>query len=181
LTLIFTGIRRGELCGLRWESIDLDNRLSIDLNVTSVIRVGIVEKEPKTHRSKRKVELPLTLCKHLKKYKKWYYETKEQMGDRWDNKDWLFVNTDTGKRIVPNTINSWINKVTMQAGLGRWTVHSYRHTNITTKLLNNVPLLEVAGEAGHSRTSTTTDQYGHFLATQKRVGPAVLDQLIGGG
>ncbi len=75
-------------------------------------------------------------------------------------------------------IIQWINKITKKAGLGHWTVHSMRHTNITMKLMNNVPLLEVAGEAGHSRTSTTMDRYGHYLATHKKLGPQVLDNVI---
>lgn len=179
LTAVFTGLRRGELCGLKWENIDLENQLiAVDRSVSRVRNHGIVEKEPKTPKSKRSVEIPRILAEQLKRYKAWYYERKAEAGDRWDNEDWTFINLDTGKRVDPGTILTWVNKITEEEGLGHWTVHSYRHTNITMKLLNNVPLLEVSGEAGHSRTSTTTDRYGHFLATHRRMGPTVFDNLI---
>jgi len=179
LTLVFTGFRRGELCGLRWENIDLVNRLiTVNKSVVRTKKRGQILKEPKTKKSKRTVEIPYILAEQLIKYKEWYYKLKAEMGDRWDNDDWVFINTDNGKRIAADTILAWVNKVTKGAGLGYWNVHSYRHTNITTKLLNNVPLLEVSGEAGHSRTSTTTDRYGHLLAAHKRVGPQVFDNFF---
>lgn len=181
LIAILTGFRKGEICALRWDSIDLENmRITVNLSVVRVKNRGVIERDPKTKQSKRTIEIPYILNAHLKRYKEWYYNKKSEMGDRWDERDWVFTNIDTGKRVCPNSILKWVNKVTESSGLGHWTVHSYRHTNITTKLLNNVPLIEVSGDAGHSRPSTTTDKYGHYLSKHKRQGPSVLDNIMAG-
>ena len=179
LTLIMTGLRRGELVGLKWENIDLDNRrITINKSVSRVKGHGVVEKDPKTDRSKRTIEIPNVLCEQLKRYKQWYFSEKSHKGGEWGDSGYLFINADTGKRIAPDTVISWVNNITEKAGLGYWSVHSMRHTNITMKLMNNVPLLEVAGGAGHSRTSTTTDKYGHYLKTHKNVAPQMFDSIM---
>jgi len=179
LTLLLTGCRRGELIALKWENIDFENqRITINKSVTRTKNHGVYEKDPKTERSKRAIDIPHLLNERLKEYKLWYMAEKTKMAGIWEDDGYVFVNAETGKRISPDMIIQWINKITEKAGLGHWTVHSMRHTNITMKLMNNVPLLEVSGEAGHSRTSTTMDRYGHFLSTHNKVGPKVLDNII---
>ncbi|MCL2797099.1 MAG: tyrosine-type recombinase/integrase [Firmicutes bacterium] len=101
------------------------------------------------------------------------------MRGRWDESGYVFINKDTGKRISPDTILTWVNRVTEAAGLGYWTVHSLRHTNITALLTNNVPLFVVSKQAGHSRTQTTTDVYGHYLKTHRSVAPQIMDRIVG--
>ena len=179
LTLMLTGCRRGELVGLKWEDVDLENnRISINKSVSRVKKHGVIEKKPKTEQSTRLIEMPATLARQLQKYRQWYFDEKTKMCGRWNDGGYVFINQDTGKRIAPDTILTWVNKITESAGLGHWTAHSMRHTNITIKLMNNVPLLEVSGQAGHSRTQTTTDVYGRYLDTHKNVAPQILDSIV---
>jgi integrase len=180
LTLIFTGLRRGEVNALKWENISLDdNMITVARSISYTNEYGYKIKDPKTAKSKRTIEIPDILAQQLRRYKEWYFDTKEQMGDAWaGNKNYVFVNIDTGTRIHIGAFLHWINKITKTAGLGHWTVHSLRHTNITMKLRNNVPLLEASADAGHSRPSTTTDRYGHFLKTEKRKAPGVMDNIF---
>lgn len=58
------------------------------------------------------------------------------------------------------------------------TVHSLRHTNITMQIAAGVPLVTVAGRAGHARTSTTTDIYSHFLKSSDKTVAEKLEQLF---
>ena len=179
LAFIFTGFRRGEMCGLKWDCVDMENRLiHVKNNVTRANKYGLLEKDPKTEKSRRTVEIPQILLNQLLKYKAWYDNQATLMGDRWAHSGYVFVHAENGTRIAPEMFYVWINDITQKAGLGKWTVHSMRHTNITTKLRNNVPLLEVSADAGHGRTSTTTDAYGHFLKREQRRAPAVLDNIF---
>jgi len=180
LTLIFTGFRRGETCELDWDCIDtFAKEIDIRKSVTQVRRRGLVVKEPKTKRSKRITEIPTLLNDQLIKYKTWYEKKKDEMGDAWaESKNHLFINNDTGKRINPRTLNQWLAKILKAAGIEHYTVHQMRHTNITQKLLNNVPVLEVAGDAGHAQPSTTMNIYGHFLKKHKSKAPDVLDNVF---
>ena len=64
------------------------------------------------------------------------------------------------------------------AGLSHRTVHSLRHTNITMQIAAGVPLVTVAGRAGHARTSTTTDIYSHFLKSSDKTAAEKLEQMF---
>ena len=85
---------------------------------------------------------------------------------------------DLHGRINQRTMNQWLSKILKAAGVEHYTVHQMRHTNITQKLLNNVPVLEVAGDAGHAQPSTTMNIYGHFLKKHKAKAPQVLDNVF---
>lgn len=110
-------------------------------------------------------------------YKKWYDNTAELWGDRWVHSDRLFVQ-ECGKAIAPDTVHFWLNKLLKESGLRHITVHSLRHTNITLQIAAGVPLVTVAGRAGHSRTSTTTDIYSHFIQSSDKFAADALDNLF---
>ena len=178
LTLLLTGMRRGELCGLEWSDIDFnESTITITRSVTTVSGFGVVEKEPKTESSKRVIAISDKLISVLTDYKKWYDAYQYDMGDRWQGAGRLFV-AEEGKRLYPGTIDNWVHKVCDEAGLPRRTVHSLRHTNITMQIAAGVPLVTVSGRAGHARTSTTTDIYSHFLKSSDKTAAEKLEQLF---
>lgn len=176
--LLFTGIRRGELCGLAWEDVDLTSgTITIVRSVSTVSGFGIIVKEPKTESSKRTLSISDKLIVVLTEYKAWYDNYQEMLGDRWKNSNRLFISED-GDGIYPGTIDNWVRKVCELAGLPPRTVHSLRHTNITMQIAAGVPLVTVSGRAGHARTSTTTDIYSHFLKSSDRVAAEALESLF---
>ena len=58
------------------------------------------------------------------------------------------------------------------------TLHSLRHTNITLQIAKGIPLVTVAARAGHSRTSTTSDIYSHFIKTSDENAADELDNFF---
>ena len=98
-------------------------------------------------------------------------------GDKWKDSNRLFIG-EYGENIYPGTINMWMRKVCDAAGLEHRTVHSLRHTNITMQIAAGVPIVTVAGRAGHARTSTTTDIYSHFLKTADRSAAQKLEEIF---
>lgn len=178
LTLLLTGMRRGELCGLEWQDVDFDNAtISIARSLTTVQKVGLVLKEPKTESSKRVIAISDKLLSVLTEYRAWYEDYKAMHGDKWMNSNRLFIG-ECGENIYPGTINMWMRKVCDAAGLEHRTVHSLRHTNITMQIAAGVPIVTVAGRAGHARTSTTTDIYSHFLKTADRSAAQKLEEIF---
>ena len=178
LTLLLTGMRRGELCGLEWSDIDFNEAtITIARSVTTVSGFGVVEKEPKTESSKRVIAISDKLISVLTEYKQWYDAYQYDMGDRWQGSGCLFV-AEEGKRLYPGTIDNWVHKICDEAGLPHRTVHSLRHTNITMQIAAGVPLVTVSGRAGHARTSTTTDIYSHFLKSSDKTAAEKLEQLF---
>jgi integrase len=115
--------------------------------------------------------------KNAKEYKAWYEEYREMHGDKWENSNRLFIG-EYGGNIYPGTINMWMKRICQTAGLEERTVHSLRHTNITMQITAGVPIVTVAGRAGHARTSTTTDIYSHFLKTADRSAAQKLEEIF---
>ena len=178
MILLLTGMRRGELCGLEWSNIDFKEcAITIARSVSTVAGFGVVEKDPKTESSKRVIAISDKLLSVLTEYKEWYDKYRQDMGDQWQETDRLFI-AECGGRLYPGTIYTWIHKVCDAAGLPHRTVHSLRHTNITMQIAAGVPLVTVAGRAGHARTSTTTDIYSHFLKSSDKSAAEKLEQLF---
>ena len=178
MLLLLTGMRRGELCGLEWSNIDFkDATITIARSVTTVAGFGVVEKDPKTESSKRVIAISDKLLSVLTEYKQWYDQYRRDMGDRWTETDRLFI-AECGARIYPGTVYTWVHKVCDAAGLPHRTVHSLRHTNITMQIAAGVPLVTVAGRAGHARTSTTTDIYSHFLKSSDKTAADRLEKMF---
>ena len=178
MILLLTGMRRGELCGLEWSNIDFkEATITIERSVTTVAGIGVVDKEPKTESSKRVIAISDKLLSVLTEYKVWYDQYRYDMGDRWKETDRLFI-AECGAQIYPGTVYTWVHKVCDAAGLPHRTVHSLRHTNITMQIAAGVPLVTVAGRAGHARTSTTTDIYSHFLKSSDKTAAEKLEQMF---
>lgn len=178
LTALMTGMRRGELCGLNWADIDLDNaKISIKRSYSESPRHGIILKEPKTAKSKRTFAIPDLLVSSLAEYKEWYEKQRELWGDRWVDSGSVFIQRD-GKRVHPANIKMWVNKTCILAGIKHFSVHSLRHTNISLQIMAGVPIVTVAGRAGHSRTSTTTDTYAYYVQSSDRSAAQTLNSIF---
>ncbi len=179
ITILLTGLRRGELCGLEWQDIDLEKHtLSVKRSVTTVKGFGIIEKDPKTESSKRTMTIPQNLAMLLYEYKEWQESYAISLGDRWEQTGRVFT-AESGGKINPDIILQWLKRATKKAGLPHATVHSLRHTNITMQIVAGVPLITVAGRAGHARTSTTTDVYSHFLKSSDQEAADKLNSIFG--
>lgn len=179
LIALMTGLRRGEIAGLEWKDIDFE-RHTLTVNRTgcySKIAGGIFTKEPKTAGSIRRMTISEVVVEVLKEYNVWYDEQRENWGDKWVESDRLFVQ-EYGKPINPETIHLWLKKMLEKSGLPQVTLHSLRHTNITLQIAAGVPIVTVSGRAGHSRTSTTTDIYSHFIKTSDEAAAEALENIF---
>ena len=162
-TVLMTGMRRGELCGLNWDDIDFENgKIHIWRSYSECPHAGMKLKEPKTTTSKRVIAIPELLLEELKEYKKWYDTQRELWGDRWVESGSVFIQRH-GERIHPANIKMWVDKTCQLAKIPHYSVHSLRHTNITLQIMAGVPISTVSGRAGHSKTSTTTDIYAYYI------------------
>ena len=178
LIILLTGMRRGEAAGLEWKDIDFENHI-ISIRRTSNYSktLGIYTKEPKTEGSIRQISVSQILIDTLREYRCYYNDLADKWGDQWISTDRLFVR-EKGEGIGPDTINFWFEKLLKTTNLPHVTVHSLRHTNITLQIAAGVPLVTVAARAGHSRTSTTTDIYSHFIKSQDAVAVQALDGIF---
>ena len=166
--LLFTGARKGEVCGLDWDDIDLENKtVFIQRQYEAVSKKGLILKAPKTKSSIRKVELPDALIETIKEYRLWYENKRIEVGDKWQGENNVLV-AQNGKRLHPTTVRNWLDEALLLAGLPHCSVHSLRHTNISILIAAGVSPVAVASRVGHSKTSTTMDIYADFLGSSDR-------------
>ena len=176
--LVFTGIRRGELCGLEWKDIDFDNRVMYIVRSSQYIgNATIITKEPKTKSSIRKISISPSICTLLRKYKVWQNQEKLKAGDRWIEHDRLFTQWN-GKPISPDTVTDRFGKFIKRSNLPHVTLHSLRHTNATLMIAEGTDVCTVSKRLGHANTATTLNIYTHALKTNDREAADKLDDVL---
>lgn len=178
LLFLLTGFRRGEVVALNWSDIDF-NKQKISINKAAIIAEDgkLLLKEPKTAKSQRTISVPSILMRQLELYRDWQKELIHQLGDLYHDQGFLFTKED-GEIMNPNTFMYWMEKILDKAELPHFTIHSLRHTNITLQILSGVPLVTVAGRAGHSRTSTTSDVYSHYVQSSDNGAARLLEKTF---
>lgn len=163
LTVLFMGLRRGELAGLEWKDIDFEKRkMSICRSTNYIPRMGEYTKAPKTQKSKRTLNLPDKIYDLLLKYKNEYNIEKERLGDSWIDRDRIICSWN-GKPTYSGTFDNWLTDILVKNGIRKVTPHSLRHTCLTFQLRSGIAPQTVAKWVGHSSTSVTLNTYAHFL------------------
>lgn len=180
LMLLYTGMRRGELCGLEWKDIDFTERRLSVIRTSQYIGHGqIITKEPKTRSGRRELSLSATACTMLKDYKVWQNTQRLRVGEEWVNTDRLFTQCD-GKPIYPDMVTEWFGKFLKRHGLPKVTLHSLRHTNATLMIAEGVDICTVSKRLGHANTSITLDVYAHALKTKDSDAADRLEAVLSG-
>lgn len=178
LLLLFTGMRRGELCGLEWKDINLHaHTLRIVRSSQYIGNKTFITKEPKTRSGVRELTLSHSMFSILTSYKIWQEERKAQVGTAWAETDRLFTQWN-GNPIHPDTITSWFEKFIKRHGFPHVTLHSLRHTNATLMIAEGVDVKTVSKRLGHANTSTTLNIYTHALQSRDREAAEKLDRVL---
>ena len=176
--LIFSGLRRGELCGLFWEDVDFQKKLVTVKRTSQYLPgKGIFDKETKTDASKRTIKLPDMAFEVLAEYRKWQNEQRFKLGHRWENTGRIFCD-DYGKAISPDFISQWFSKFVRRKGLPDIHIHSLRHTNATLLIASGVPLRTVSSRLGHTMTSTTANIYSHAIQSADEAAADTLQDIL---
>lgn len=179
--LIYTGARRGELCGLTWPNIrEEKQQISVRETLQYTAETGIFEAPTKTESSERDIDVSEPVFALLREYKKWWLKQKTIFGEEWQDKDErLFIRHD-GKPLHPDTINNWLNEFTKRNGLKHITPHSLRHTFATLQLVNGVDVRTLQARTGHSQASTLLNTYSHVVESAKKGAADILGQTLRG-
>ena len=178
MMLLYTGMRRGELCGLNWSDIDLENGIvNIDKAILYLPDRGIYEDSLKTKQSKRIIRIPKDMVDLLNQYRIYQLENKLILGDKWRESKKVFT-TDYGSVIHPDTLSKWFKKFIKRHNLPNVHIHSLRHTAATLLIASGVDIATVSKRLGHSKKSTTLDIYTHAVKSADAVAAEVLQNVF---
>jgi len=177
-TLLYTGLRRGELLALRWRNLDLDNAtLTV---VETAYKLGNGEyriKEPKTPQSRRTVTLPPSLVELFRAYRADQELLRIQLGVILNNDDFVFIRPD-GSPINPNAITLAFRRIIKKAGLRDLRIHDLRHTHATLMLKAGVHPKVVSERLGHANIGITLDIYSHILPGMQEAAAEKFDKIF---
>ncbi|MFB6354922.1 MAG: tyrosine-type recombinase/integrase [bacterium] len=174
---IGTGMRRGELLGLRWGDIDQENmKLRVVRQIKKVNGWNFEFDELKTKWSRRTIRINSDTMQVLKRHRKKQLELKLQ-SQKWDHDDLVFTDRD-GKHLKPSYWKKHLKRSLDKAGCKEVTLHELRHT-CATLLLDSGRHPKVVKEVlGHRDIKTTLDTYSHVLPDQQKQAAEDLGKII---
>jgi len=175
---VATGMRRGELLGLRWQDIDVANKsLYIRRTVNQYPSFGYVENEPKTARSRRKIILPEFVLDALERHRAHQSVIRLKAGSAWHERGLVFCNT-LGDYQNTQYLGMLFRALLKEAGLPRIRFHDLRHSAATLLLSMGVHPKVVQELLGHSNISMTMDTYSHVLPSMQQEAMDKLNDLF---
>lgn len=180
----YTGMRRGELAGLRWREVDLDAG-TVTVSRQRVKTGGGVEVgRPKTKRGERTLDIDQETVAVLREHRKG--QLAEQLAaEEWEDSGLVFTAEDgDGAGLHPDVISQTFDRIVGgdEDGIDvqRITFHGLRHTHATILLAQGVPLHVVSRRLGHSSEAFTAQVYGHVLPGQQQEAAARFAAAIDG-
>jgi integrase len=172
---IATGMRRGELLGLKWEDIDW---LKQTVKVARQIRPGGQSFQPlKTRFSRRTIMIGAKTIQVLRDHYERQQDIRKAAGRKWVENDLVFTNTHGGP-LCANHMTQVFQELLEACGLPKIRFHDLRHTAASLMLNNGIPPIVVSRRLGHSKASTTLDVYGHLLDGMQNEAASLMDDLI---
>lgn len=180
----YTGMRRGEVVGLRWQDVDLDaGHLSVRHTITAVDNpngggMKLIHGEPKSGKGRR-VDLDAETVAVLRSWKAQQAQDRLALGGAWPNHGLVFTRED-GALFHPDTASTVHDRLVKATGLPRLTFHGLRHTHATILLKMGEPVNVVQERLGHSSAQVTLDYYAHVMPGQGARAASRFAEAMGG-
>ena len=175
---VLTGLRRSEICGLKWESVDLEaGSLSVVATLQRIKGHGLVTGTPKTKRSRRTVDLAPETVDLLRTIRGGQMAQQLEYGSVWQNTGYVFTNIN-GSPLAPDMLSKDFCGLVREHGLPQLTFHGLRHAFATLGLKAGISPKVVSEALGHSNIGITLDTYSHVLPNmQTELSKAVANLL----
>jgi len=174
-----TGMRRGELCGLEWESVDLD---AAELRVRQALTLvdgKPVFGPPKSRQSRRTISLDPGTVELLRKHRRRQKEARLAAGADWLDTGLVFTGP-VGQQLHPDNVSfDFVGAVeTLDGAVPTLSIHGLRHTHATHLLASGANPKIVSERLGHHSVAFTLDTYAHVMPGQQADAAAAVAALL---
>lgn len=180
-----TGMRYGEVMGLRWSNVDLENKF---ISVSDQLKVEenddgehewVISSELKTKTSYRTIKIDNDTVEMLKNHKKQQDKDKIMIGPDYQNLD-LVCATTIGGPIKPSYLTTVFNRTCKRAGVKKIGFHGLRHTHATLLLSDGIHPKIVQERLGHRSIETTLDTYSHIVPGLQEIAASSIQKSLHG-
>ncbi|MGW7041252.1 tyrosine-type recombinase/integrase [Streptomyces avermitilis] len=165
---LHTGLRKGELLGLRWEDLDLaGGTASIRRTLQRTNSGGLTALPTKTHSSERRIALPTPCLRSIQQHRSRQRQEREAAGKGWQVSGYVFTRPN-GAPIEGATLTRHFNSILRQARIRRIRFHDLRHSAATLLLEQGVELVVIKELLGHAHIGVTATVYAHVRLRLQR-------------
>jgi integrase len=179
LLAVTTGLRQGELLGLKWEDVNFDAQTISVQRTLSAAKNGSRFNEPKRNKSRRSVTLAARALEALRAHRERQLEEREKLAGLWQDHGLVFASTIGTLLSRHNVFNRSFKPLLKRAGLPHTVrFHDLRHTCATLLCSKNVHPKVVQEMLGHANISQTMDIYSHVLPNMQDEAAAVIESAL---
>ncbi|WP_234331178.1 tyrosine-type recombinase/integrase [Streptomyces sp. NRRL F-4474] len=165
---LHTGLRKGELLGLRWEDLDLaSGTASIRRTLQRTNSSGLTALPTKTQSSERRIALPTPCLRSLEQHRDQQLQERGAAGTGWKDSGYVFTRPD-GSAIEGATLTRHFNTLLRRAALRRIRFHDLQHSAATLLLEQGVELVVIKELLGHAHIGVTATVYAHVRLRLQR-------------
>lgn len=175
-----TGMRRGEVCGLRWSDVDLEqSRIEVRQQLLTLRGELMFSERTKTDRGRRRIDLDPGTVAVLRKQERRQKEQRLLLGAGWNDSGLVFTNPD-GTPLDPESVAKVFDRRVAKSGLPRIRFHDLRHTHVAHLIAAGEQPLLIARRLGHASSSFTMDRYGHLFEDAGSQAASAVAQMVDG-
>lgn len=169
LLMATTGMRRGEVLGLRWSDVDFDAGALSIRQIRTVANYVVITTTPKTDRGTRTIAVDPVTSAGLRGYRALQSKERLAAGPAYAaQRDGLVFTNKDGSPIHPERLTASFRQAARSAGMPPIRLHDVRHSYVTALLAEGVPLKVVSQRVGHSSPVVTMTIYQHVTAGDDR-------------
>ena len=171
---IHTGLRRSEICGLKWDAVDMvEGRLRVVSTLHSINGHGLVSAEPKTKKSRRTIALAPETVKLLHGIR----GRQMEHGFPTNGDSYVFIRPN-GLPLIPQEVTKAFTRLVRAHNLPHMTFHGLRHAYATLGLIAGIDSKVVSESLGHSTITITLDLYSHVMNKMKETHAQTIANLL---
>jgi len=174
---VTTGLRRGEILGLRWSNVDLAAGTITVVESLEQTKGGLRFKSPKTNRSRRSIALAVITVEALRSHRAKQGEERLALGPAFEDHD-LVCPRPGGAPWPPDTFSTAFAAFVRRSGTGPFRFHDLRHSHATHLLRAGIHPKIVSERLGHSGIGITLDTYSHMLPGIQEDAVRLLDGVL---
>ena len=176
---LYSGLRRSEITGLRWDNVDFaSGSIRVTESLQRVTGHGLLAGQPKTKTSKRAVDIGQALVSLLHTVRGKQLALQAELGDLYQNQAGYVFTDEQGEPIDSNRLSREFARIVKVAGLPVVTLHSLRHCHGSLMLADGASIKTISERLGHWNPVLTLGTYSHLLPTIQRQAVEALDKRL---
>ncbi|MDN4607962.1 site-specific integrase [Sporosarcina highlanderae] len=166
LLAIYTGMRKGEILGLRWDDVDMKNgKIQVNKSLSYIPEEGYQLGSLKTPKSKRLIPIPEFVINELITHKGNQNNWKRLVGESFVDQD-LVICTAEGSAVDPRNLSRVMNRIVRSVNVPKIRFHDLRHTHASILVSKGVDVVRISARMGHANPKITLEYYAHLLPNE---------------